>query len=131
MGKKAATSPRLRRLKKPTGSPPPIGVGGGGGGSPPNSNNNGIVVKGKKKTGGARLWMKMDQTGRHELVELDKNAIIRRASIPARDLRILGPVFSQSSNILGTITIMLLSNFLNFSFIQKPSFFFNCDYYFL
>lgn len=53
--------------------------------------------------------MKMDQTGRHELVELDKNAIIRRASIPARDLRILGPVFSQSSNILAREKAMVVN----------------------
>lgn len=101
MGKKAATSSlRSRRLKKQAGSSPP--QIGGGAASPPNNNNcSSLVGKGKKKTGGARLWMRLDQCGRHELMELDKNAIIRRASIPARDLRILGPVFSHSSSILG------------------------------
>ncbi|KAH9685333.1 Magnesium transporter MRS2-4 [Citrus sinensis] len=57
--------------------------------------------KGKKKAGGARLWMRFDFTGKSELVECDKSVIIERAGIPARDLRILGPVFSHSSNILG------------------------------
>lgn len=57
--------------------------------------------KGKKKTGGAKLWMRFDRSGRSELVECDKSAIVRRAAIPARDLRILGPVFSHSSSILG------------------------------
>ncbi|XP_048491896.1 magnesium transporter MRS2-4 isoform X2 [Beta vulgaris subsp. vulgaris] len=56
--------------------------------------------KGKKKMGGARLWMKFDKFGQSELIEWDKSAIIKRVGIPARDLRILGPVFSQSSNIL-------------------------------
>ena len=119
MGKKAAmSSPRSRRLKKQVGPPPPPPLLPpqirGGAASPPNNNNCSLVGKGKKKTGGARLWMRLDRSGRHELMELDKNAIIRRASIPARDLRILGPIFSHSSNILGilysfTFTIMLLS----------------------
>ncbi|XP_010516553.1 PREDICTED: magnesium transporter MRS2-4 [Camelina sativa] len=71
--------------------PPPINAGGqivGGTG------------KAKKKAGGARLWMRFDRTGAMEVVECDKSTIIKRASVPARDLRILGPVFSHSSNIL-------------------------------
>ncbi|KAL8161478.1 hypothetical protein V2J09_012967 [Rumex salicifolius] len=56
--------------------------------------------KPKKKTGGARLWMKFDRDGQSEAIECDKSAIIKRVSIPARDLRILGPLFSHSSNIL-------------------------------
>ncbi|KAK1288571.1 Magnesium transporter MRS2-4 [Acorus calamus] len=55
----------------------------------------------KKKAGGSKLWLRLDGvSGRSELVEFDKSAILRRVSIPARDLRILGPVFSESSNIL-------------------------------
>ncbi|KAF5444058.1 hypothetical protein F2P56_036562 [Juglans regia] len=112
MGKKAASSPRTtgwRRLKRSTESPsPPVG----GAGSPPNNNSNLIgasVGKGKKKTGGAKLWMRFDQSGRSELVELDKSAIIRRAAIPARDLRILGPVFSHSSSILAREKAMVVN----------------------
>ncbi|KAM2716096.1 hypothetical protein EV2_045621 [Malus domestica] len=73
-------------------------AGGAGGG-----------VKGKKKAGGARLWMRFDRFGVSELVECDKNAIIRRAAIPARDLRILGPVFSQSSSILAREKAMVVN----------------------
>ncbi|XP_042497471.1 magnesium transporter MRS2-4-like isoform X3 [Macadamia integrifolia] len=62
--------------------------------------NGGLCCKGKKKVGGARLWMRFDRFGQSELLELDKSAIIQRVSIPARDLRILGPVLSHSSNIL-------------------------------
>jgi len=60
-------------------------------------------VSGKvgKKKGGARLWMRLDRWGTSEIVELDKASIIRRAGLPPRDLRILGPVFSHSSSILG------------------------------
>ena len=99
--KKAAQS-----LLSPLPQPPPqTGVC-----SPPiNNNGSGLVGSGgggamgkvKKKAGGARLWMRLDRWGQTELIEWDKSAIIRRAAIPARDLRILGPVFSQSSNILG------------------------------
>lgn len=62
--------------------------------------------KAKKKTGGARLWMKFDRNGQSETTEWDKSAIIKRVSIPARDLRILGPLFSHSSNILGTFFVL-------------------------
>ncbi|KAG0451968.1 hypothetical protein HPP92_025979 [Vanilla planifolia] len=58
------------------------------------------VAKGAKKKAGSRLWMRFDCTGQSEVTEYDKSAIIQRASIPARDLRILGPIFSQSSNII-------------------------------
>ncbi|KAM1316758.1 hypothetical protein TB2_019777 [Malus domestica] len=66
-------------------------------------------VKGKKKTGGARLWMRFDRFGGSEIVECDKNAIIRRAAIPARDLRILGPVFFHSSSILAREKAMVVN----------------------
>lgn len=105
-----------RRHKKPAPGQPQSSssqqVTGGGAGSPINNDNSNVVYNGstagggpvakaKKKTGGARLWMRFDRSGQSELVEWDKNAIIRRAAIPTRDLRILGPVFSHSSNILG------------------------------
>ncbi|XP_043713743.1 magnesium transporter MRS2-4-like [Telopea speciosissima] len=80
-----------------------------------NDNNNNsssvavVSVKGKKKNGGSRLWMRFDRFCQTELLEWDKNAIIKRASIPARDLRILGPVFSQSSNILAREKAMVVN----------------------
>ncbi|MQM10453.1 hypothetical protein Taro_043347 [Colocasia esculenta] len=63
----------------------------------------------KKKAGGSRLWMRFDRTGQTELLECDKSAIIKRAGIPARDLRILGPVFSHSSNILAREKAMVIN----------------------
>ncbi|XP_068314421.1 magnesium transporter MRS2-4-like [Pyrus communis] len=65
-------------------------------------------VKGKKKAG-ARLWMRFDRFGVSELVECDKNAIIRRTAIPAWDLRILGPVFSHSSSIFAREKAMVVN----------------------
>ncbi|XVF45221.1 hypothetical protein PTKIN_Ptkin02bG0187700 [Pterospermum kingtungense] len=80
-------------------SPPPSAAGNliGGGGDAVEVAGKG---KGKKKVAGARLWMRFDTMGVSELVEYDKSTIIKKASIPARDLRILGPVFSHSSTII-------------------------------
>ncbi|KAL0375951.1 UNVERIFIED_CONTAM: Magnesium transporter MRS2-4 [Sesamum calycinum] len=63
----------------------------------------------KKKAGGARLWMRMDRWGQSELIECDKSVIIKRVSIPARDLRILGPIFSHSSSILAREKAMIVN----------------------
>ncbi|KVI11042.1 magnesium transporter MRS2-4 isoform X2 [Cynara cardunculus var. scolymus] len=67
------------------------------------------VAKPKKKAGGARLWMRFDRSGESELFECDKSTIIKRAGIPARDLRILGPIFSNSSNILAREKAMVVN----------------------
>ncbi|WCJ18392.1 Magnesium transporter MRS2-4 [Euphorbia peplus] len=77
------------------------------------NNNNGVVVtavgKMKKKAGGSRLWMRFDRFGNSELMECEKSTIIKRVSIPARDLRILGPVFSHSSSILAREKAMVVN----------------------
>ncbi|XP_028123550.1 magnesium transporter MRS2-4-like isoform X1 [Camellia sinensis] len=69
----------------------------------------GTSIKPKKKAGGAKLWMRFDKFGQSELIECDKSMIIKRASIPARDLRILGPIFSHSSNILAREKAMVVN----------------------
>lgn len=53
--------------------------------------------------------MRFDRTGLSEIVECDRNSIIQRYSIPPRDLRILGPIFSHSSNILARDKAMLIN----------------------
>ncbi|KAL6312012.1 hypothetical protein AAG906_017695 [Vitis piasezkii] len=126
------TSSRRRLKKAPEGPSPPappppmmieaslspnnqtantsIAAASGGGG--------GAGGKAKKKTGGARLWMRFDRCGQSELLECDKSTIIRRAAIPARDLRILGPVFSHSSNILGKEWLAEKAMVVNLEFIK-------------
>ncbi|KAK8485499.1 hypothetical protein V6N11_033665 [Hibiscus sabdariffa] len=106
---KSTTSPQSPPIGAASSSSPPppstgnlIGGGGGGGGV-------GAAGKGKKKAAGARLWMRFDTDGVSELVEYDKSTIIKRASIPARDLRILGPVFSHSSTILAREKAMVVN----------------------
>ncbi|XP_050377263.1 magnesium transporter MRS2-4 [Argentina anserina] len=110
------SSSSRRRAKKFIGPPPspfpspPQPQPMGHATSPPLSPlNNNLAVKAKKKAGGARLWMRFDRCGGSELVECDKNAIIRRAAIPPRDLRILGPVFSHSSSILAREKAMVVN----------------------
>ncbi|KAK9287418.1 hypothetical protein L1049_015839 [Liquidambar formosana] len=111
-----------RRLKKTAGPAPQLEVAMIEGSSSPANNPTSSAVSGgcggsvggaaskvKKKTGGARLWMRFDRSGRSELMECDKGTIIKRAAIPARDLRILGPVFSHSSNILAREKAMVVN----------------------
>ncbi|TXG47784.1 hypothetical protein EZV62_027078 [Acer yangbiense] len=117
MGKKNPLSFRhlclRRRTKKKLDPPmlPPLPLPLQPMGQSPNTAAAGGSVPGKekKKAGGARLWMRFDLTGRSELVECDKSTIIERAGIPARDLRILGPVFSHSSNILAREKAMVVN----------------------
>ncbi|XP_057466322.1 magnesium transporter MRS2-4-like [Actinidia eriantha] len=99
--------PSIRRRPKKTADSSPTAAS-------PNAANNSIAAavaasKPKKKAGGARLWMRFDRFGQSELIECDKSTIIKRVSIPARDLRILGPVFSHSSNILAREKAMVVN----------------------
>jgi magnesium transporter len=66
------------------------------------------VVKSKRKRG-SWLWMRFDVEGNSEVLECDKQTIMKRVSIPKRDLRILGPLFSQSSNILAREKAMVVN----------------------
>lgn len=91
----------------PTPNNAPLASGGSGSGSV--AAGGASSSKAKKKMGGARLWMKFDKFGQSELIELDKGTIIKRVGIPARDLRILGPVFSHSSNIVARERAMVVN----------------------
>ncbi|XP_013633080.1 PREDICTED: magnesium transporter MRS2-4-like [Brassica oleracea var. oleracea] len=64
-------------------------------------NAGGREGNGKKKTRRAMPWMRFSRNGNTEVIECDTRTIMKRVSIPARDLRIRGPLFSSSSNILG------------------------------
>lgn len=86
--------PPLAMVETTVSSPPPL----------PNSGSSaGVLSKVRKKIVGSRLWMRFDRFGQSEVLECDKSVIIKRAAIPARDLRILGPVFSHSASILGIV----------------------------
>ncbi|CAH9116898.1 unnamed protein product [Cuscuta epithymum] len=104
----------LRRKKKGvTGTPqrPPRATDHSSGNGSGNliAPNVGPSKTAKKKAGGSRLWMRFDRMGQSELMECDKSSIIKRASVPTRDLRILGPIFSQSSSILAREKAMIIN----------------------
>ncbi|KAI4351002.1 hypothetical protein L6164_005396 [Bauhinia variegata] len=55
----------------------------------------------KKGTAGVRAWLVIDTTGNGQIVEAGKHAIMRRTGLPGRDLRILDPILSYPSSVLG------------------------------
>ncbi|XP_009603566.1 magnesium transporter MRS2-3 [Nicotiana tomentosiformis] len=55
----------------------------------------------RKKGTGIRSWLLLDSTGQTQVVEVGKHAIMRRTGLPARDLRILDPLLSYPSTVLG------------------------------
>ncbi|GFP95868.1 magnesium transporter mrs2-i [Phtheirospermum japonicum] len=55
----------------------------------------------KKKGAGSRSWILMDSSGQEVILDVDKYAIMHRVQIHARDLRILDPLLSYPSAILG------------------------------
>lgn len=63
----------------------------------------GVSVGGglRKKAAGVRPWLLLDSTGQAQVVEAGKHAIMRRTGLPARDLRILDPLLSYPSTVLG------------------------------
>ncbi|KAJ8763373.1 hypothetical protein K2173_002256 [Erythroxylum novogranatense] len=55
----------------------------------------------RKKGIGPRAWLVLDSTGQSQIVDAGKHAIMRRTGLPARDLRILDPLLSYPSTVLG------------------------------
>ncbi|KAA8550797.1 hypothetical protein F0562_002481 [Nyssa sinensis] len=63
----------------------------------------------KKKTAISRSWMLLDYSGQGTILDLDKYAIMSRVPINARDLRILDPLLSYPSTILGRERAIILN----------------------
>lgn len=56
-----------------------------------------------------RNWVSLDCTGRSTVLDVDKHVIMRRAQIHARDLRIIDPMLSYPSAILGRERAIVLN----------------------
>lgn len=71
----------------------------------------------KKKGAGSRKWILIDSSGRSTTLEnVDKYAIMHRVHIHARDLRILDPLLSYPSTIMGRERAIVLNLEVNFHF---------------
>ncbi|XP_062162583.1 magnesium transporter MRS2-5 isoform X2 [Alnus glutinosa] len=69
-----------------------------------------FLTTGLKKRGhGSRSWTKIDKNGNSKILKLDKATIMRHCSLPARDLRLLDPVFIYPSTILGREKAIVVS----------------------
>ncbi|KAG0621467.1 hypothetical protein M758_3G022200 [Ceratodon purpureus] len=55
----------------------------------------------KKRGHGVRSWIRIDPSGNTQILEVDKASLMRRCDLPARDLRLLDPLFVYPSTILG------------------------------
>ncbi|XP_076954817.1 magnesium transporter MRS2-3-like [Bidens hawaiensis] len=55
----------------------------------------------RKKQSGVRPWLLLDSTGQAQIIQAGKHATMRRTGLPARDLRILDPILSYPSTVLG------------------------------
>ncbi|KAF8389937.1 hypothetical protein HHK36_024456 [Tetracentron sinense] len=77
---------------------------------PRNSLFQGVGLPNLKKRGhGSRSWIRIDRNGNSMVLELDKATLMRRCSLPARDLRLLDPLFIYPSSILGREKAIVVS----------------------
>ncbi|WJX18942.1 Magnesium transporter MRS2-I [Trifolium repens] len=67
------------------------------------------MVVAKKKTQTSRSWILFDAMGQGSMLDADKYAIMHRVQINARDLRILDPLLSYPSTILGREKAIVLN----------------------
>uniref|UniRef100_A0A0D9WSP1 Magnesium transporter n=1 Tax=Leersia perrieri TaxID=77586 RepID=A0A0D9WSP1_9ORYZ len=93
--------PHVASLSSPSlPSAPPGGIAGAGGGR---RFPGGLDVPNlKKRGGGTRSWISVEAaTASVQTLEVDKATMMRRCELPARDLRLLDPLFVYPSTILG------------------------------
>ncbi|KAJ3679184.1 hypothetical protein LUZ60_017195 [Juncus effusus] len=101
-----AGEPLLRRINQPYPHPPPPLTTSSSSPSLPSRRllfqSNPATLNPKKRAAGPRSWIRVDAlTGASSSIEADKISIMRRCDLPARDLRLLDPLFVYPSAILG------------------------------
>lgn len=63
----------------------------------------------KKRGHASRSWIHIERSGKSQIVALDKAAIMKLSGLPARDLRLLDPLFVYPSTILGREKAIVVS----------------------
>uniref|UniRef100_A0A0D9VPA9 Magnesium transporter n=1 Tax=Leersia perrieri TaxID=77586 RepID=A0A0D9VPA9_9ORYZ len=78
---------------------------------PPFAPESCVMGNSKRKAAAAstRLWMRLDRWGGCEMAMCDKAFVARHSGLPARDLRILGPLHSRSPSILAREKAMIIN----------------------
>ncbi|XP_037465725.1 magnesium transporter MRS2-B-like [Triticum dicoccoides] len=102
----SASSPALPSVPHSgTATPTPGGGGGGAASSFAGGRRfpGGLDVPNlKKRGGGTRSWIRVEAaTASVQTLEVDKATMMRRCELPARDLRLLDPLFVYPSTVLG------------------------------
>lgn len=77
----------------------------------------GMMLVKKKGTASARSWILIDSNVNETIIDIDKYAIMHRVQIHARDLRILDPLLSYPSTILGRERAIVLNLEVCFRFL--------------
>ena len=67
------------------------------------------LVSVKKTTQSSRSWILLNSNGQGSVLDVDKYAIMHRVQIHARDLRILDPLLSYPSTIMGREKAIVLN----------------------
>ncbi|KAI4319057.1 hypothetical protein MLD38_032705 [Melastoma candidum] len=60
-----------------------------------------IHTQARRKATGTRSWLIISESGELRTEDMEKHSIMRRTGLPARDLRVLDPILSYPSSILG------------------------------
>nr|KYP75258.1 hypothetical protein KK1_007966 [Cajanus cajan] len=63
----------------------------------------------RRKGSAARTWLVLDGEGKRKVVEASKQIIMRRTGVSTRDLRVLDPLLSYPSTIVGRDRAMLIN----------------------
>jgi magnesium transporter len=75
-----------------------------------------------KKWGASRCWILFDEAGEEQVLDADKYAIMHGVDINARDFRILDPLLSYPSTILGRECAIVLNLEVRPPFAPSASF---------
>ncbi|KAJ6816536.1 magnesium transporter MRS2-3 [Iris pallida] len=85
------------------------GFGSGSHRPKPDPEETELPGRSRKKGAGRREWMVVGPAGEARVIEAGKHSIMGRTGLPGRDLRILDPVLSYPSTILGRESAIVIN----------------------